>query len=201
MVGIKRGTEACSQASDYRDNTIRRRLYSRRRPNGVYSIIGVDPGAPKTQITLALNREVKEALKNSRKNGTKQARGASTRRLKELKACRQFLAQEASCSTGRVKRHRARQKKAGKQICVAKDTMRRRYRGKVSPNWFGRTTVKCGSSIDDKPSKEAGEVQMISGANLNNTITAAHVIIKRTRALRSRDKRLGPYAALPKEVL
>ena len=193
------GDISVSQSSAYRHEIIKPRVYrSRRRPDGVCSILGIPADSLPREQLKAID-EAEKALRSRQKVAKGQKKTAATKKLKELKLCRAELLTTNS-TTLRVRRHRAMMTKKQRIIEGAKHRVHGKYKGKVKPDFYGRTSkrVRVGEEVDLDNVK--GEILEIQGTNVKNTVTAAHVIVKRTRNSRAADRRLAAFAVVPKEI-
>lgn len=205
MAGIKKWQTPTSQRSDYRiyragrEYTTRGPRPSRRKPNGVYDLIGVSPSAPRKVARAALGECLKAArIRAKNKRASPQSRSAATCLVKKLVDARPLLDCPES-NAERVHRFRARQGKKAKKVQFATDVARRRFKGQCRARWGVGDDIREGQLVDCK--RVRGVIEMVKGSNVNNNLTSATVIVRRSRADRRKDRRLGRYAAIPKELL
>lgn len=220
MGRLREGEVPTSQASSYRDSTTKRAYRepakgikkSRRRPHGVRSLLNVAPNTPPKEVAKAIDEHVRRLCVECRSpHISAQKRGAITRKMTQLRASRRDLFAEEETSTARCQRHRLTVPKTVRQQRHAKDVCRKRIRAAearkvkiTGPAWGRPYAVRVGCKATSSFGEhilEKGEVVKIEGSNSNNGVTAAHIIIKRPREVRRRDRRLSKYAAVPVETI
>lgn len=177
---------------------------SRRRPAGLYSLLGVEQGASHQTVKRAFNRL---ALANHPDKVQAQARSAATKKMQQLnlawhvlgdverrkKYDAEILKNEVADSTIRVQVHRHRLSRAEKGIAVAVNTARRKRKLELS-----RAAKKA---MVAAPKEKKGKVRkFVCRKESSQASTVEKVgweIHRRSKKERSKDRRLGKFVASP----
>lgn len=171
---------------------------SRRRPLGAYSVLGIQQTANDRQIKSAC-RHKRTALEADRRRArSSQAKSRVTKALTDVQLaeetllfCRHehdtfFLKALCAASTLRVRRHRAAKTRKQRQAETAKATTRR---------WAKKGVLTAKLNFQKR-----GQPSFRRNANSANAMKPGGVWegYRRSRGLRARDKRLGPWVMVCK---
>lgn len=158
----------------------------------MYSLLHIAPNSSTEEVVNRIEMMKNEAQTTQKCGKSRQCRAAATRKLQQL----ELIAKQVKTVKERVRRHRSGRNMKERQVCHAKDTCRRKYKTKIKPNWYLRLPSLRQVDVDGV----SGVVDGIVPSNVNNSVTGETVVVRRSRSSRSRDRRLGPFAALPGEL-
>lgn len=180
---------------------------SRRRPFGIYSLLGLNPNATKMEIEKKWKQWCLRSHPDKVEGGV-QARGAATKKFAALNESwsilrdpekrrlyddKHFEQENSSESTVRVRVHRARLNKSEKEIVEAIQTAREKINNKKA---FSKKDIFCRGK-----KKETVCEKNTSARSTKVKPGDKWVIFSRTNQERKSDKRKKKFIALPASVV
>lgn len=169
---------------------------SRRRPEGLYSLLGVACTASKNEINAAFRRLALKCHPDKTPHLDWRARASATKRFKELSTAREVLTDDCArtqydrrelghathvleTSTARVRKHRKSRCSFERRVDSAIETARQR----LENGRFARRSVNLGT--------KGAKFKLLRRVNTNNRYTRSQwIVLQRTRAERKKNRRL-----------
>lgn len=174
---------------------------SRQYPNGIFSLLGVEPNAESKKVRAAWKNAV-ESVRAELKGAAKQKKSALSQRIRLLHAHHEYIFGPCSDVTERVRKHRGRLTAKKKRIVSAKSEMRKNF-PKRRPEWNARRVVPEQVDVTvpgDKGKKVSGKHVCSLVANVNSKFASSYVVVAREKKALKRDKRLSRFAVVPGDL-
>ncbi len=191
---------------------------SRRKPFGVYSVLGVLPSASAAEIKTAYRARMLEVHPDRHPTAKGQELAALTRQSQAVGEAFAVLSSAPDrneydirfafrTSSARVQQHRSRQtalqKKivSAKTVCRSVQLVRRKAAKKKEVGLKGKVEKNADIVYEDGMKKKRGQgvVLQTEEANSNNRFTKQWVVVKRSKAALKKDKRLSKIVVVPVE--
>lgn len=171
---------------------------SKRKPFGLYSVLGLEVGATKAQITKQYRQLALEFHPDRNSQGTPQSRSNSTKKMQQLTAAYEVLSDPVSRSAYDCEHWATSTSNSALRSRVHRSRMTAAERGTSEAIKTARKKMQAKKEVFVRGKQVA--VREVSARSKVVGSSDSWTVVRRSKRARKKDHRLGTYAAFPSSL-